>query len=369
MHGNIILSSQFIFCASTGESVDNKQQVYSIPEGLVDKSELRYHLGYNSAGANPIPVLILAILRILGLPVYPALYAQVNSSISSFYTPPMSTKSFTGVLFNGMEFSTVEDSITVEVPLRIVVNGDPFMVTMQTPGHEMELIRGLLFTENIFRDLIRNPLMKVRLIDGKGYISAVDVQLPDELILREFAGSRNGFSVSSCGLCGKTSLDDFNSEPVSNPETLDPLLVSKMFRQLKKSQVDFQKTGGTHAAGAFSISGSLLALREDIGRHNAVDKVIGALIEGGVLDKAKCLVVSSRISYEIVVKARSAGIPFLAGVSAPTTLAINCARESGLTLMAFCRNHRFTIYSNPDRVVVASGQSVARTIQGRTNVT
>jgi FdhD protein len=269
----------------------------------------------------------------------------------------MPTKSFKGILFDGTECSPVEDGITVEVPLHIAVNGTPFTITMQTPGNEMELIRGLLFTENIFRDLIHKPLMKVRVIDGNGDITAVDVQLPDKLILRDFAGSRNGISVSSCGMCGKTSLEDWNVKPVSNTEILDAHIVSSMFNQLNKGQMNFRDSGGTHAAGAFSIEGHLLALHEDIGRHNAVDKVIGTLIERDLLENVKCLVVSSRISYEIVSKARSAGIPFLAGVSAPTSLAITHAQESGITLMAFCRGARFTIYSNPHQVAAAVNNS------------
>jgi FdhD protein len=116
-------------------------------------------------------------------------------------------------------------------------------------------------------------------------------------------------------------------------------------------QENFQKSGGTHAAGAFTINGEMLNMQEDIGRHNAVDKVIGYLLNNDLLDKAKCLTVSGRISYEIVNKAKMAGIPFLASVSAPSTLAVDYAQEAGITLMAFCRNNKFTIYSNPQQVL------------------
>ena len=123
-----------------------------------------------------------------------------------------------------------------------------------------------------------------------------------------------------------------------------------MFDQMSEKQRSFKLSGGTHAAGAFTADGKMLSIREDIGRHNAVDKVIGDLIYAGRLEEAECLTVSGRISFEIVSKAISAGIPYLASVSAPSTLAVNMAQESGMTLMAFCRNHKLTVYSNAGNV-------------------
>lgn len=259
---------------------------------------------------------------------------------------------FTGFIYNKKEFSQIEDHIASEVALSIAVNGTPYTVTMQTPGSEKELIRGLLFTENIYRDLSHKPVYQVRDRDEKGNVTSVNVSIPEGLILRKFAGMRNLLSVSSCGVCGKSSLDEWGCDPVSNNQLIDPLIIPRMFRLARISQKNFHKTGGTHAASAFTINGRLLTQFEDVGRHNAVDKVIGALIEDKLLSTARCLVVSGRISYEIVSKSRSAGIPFLASVSAPSTLAIDYARETNITLLAFCRKDRFTIYSNPQQVAI-----------------
>jgi FdhD protein len=280
----------------------------------------------------------------------------------------MNIESRKGLLFNGKEFSQVEDSLAVEVALCIAVNETPFTVTMQTPGNETELVRGLLFTENIFRNLTHKLSIEVRARSKEGHITSINVHLPDEMVLKDFAGTRNVISVSSCGLCGKTSFDDTDSVSVSNSEVLDPAIVSKMFELSDGNQNVFRKTGGTHAAGAFTIDGRLLTLQEDIGRHNAVDKVIGYLIGNDLMDKVKCLTVSGRISYEIVGKTKSAGIPFLAAVSAPSSLAIDCAQESGITLMAFCRNNKFTIYSNPQQVAGGHNRPVTGKAKERTNV-
>lgn len=280
----------------------------------------------------------------------------------------MKIERYNGVFFNGKEFSEVEDVISIEVALSIAVNHEPFTVTMQTPGSETDLARGLLFTENIFTDKKYKPVVEVISKNEEGHITSVNVRLPKEMIEKEFAGTRNVISVSSCGICGKTSLDDLEYASVKNAEILDPALVPKMFDQVSIGQENFQRSGGTHAAGAFSISGELLNIQEDIGRHNAVDKVIGYLISNDLLDKAKCLTVSGRISYEIINKTKAAGIPFLAAVSAPSTLAIDHAQESGITLMAFCRNNKLTIYSNPQQVAVGNDQLLTGKVKDKDNV-
>lgn len=268
----------------------------------------------------------------------------------------MKIELYNSVFFDGKVFSRNEDAISVEVALSIAVNEIPFTVTMQTPGNELDLARGILFTENIFRDKKVAPVVKVLNINEDGNITSVNFQVPTELILNDFSGTRNVISSSSCGVCGKTSLADLECISVVNSAVLNPELVSEMFQIVSDNQKDFQQCGGTHAAGAFTIDGELLVIQEDIGRHNAVDKVIGYLINHQLLDKVKCLTVSGRISYEIVNKAKSAGIPFLAAVSAPSSLAIEMAQNSGITLMAFCRNTKFTIYSNPQQVAIGSNQ-------------
>lgn len=262
----------------------------------------------------------------------------------------MEIKSYKGIFFNGDHFTETSDSVSVEVPLSIAVNGIPFTVTMQTPGSENDLARGLLFTENIFRNTEHKPVIEIVSKNNEGYIDSVNIQIPPHFILKDFAGTRNVISASSCGVCGKITLEDMHCTTVNNNEKLNAECVPEMFRRINEGQKLFQQSGGTHAAGAFTIDGKLLNLQEDIGRHNAVDKVIGYLINHQLLDKAKCITVSGRISYEIVEKAKSANVPFLAAVSAPSTLAIDNAQESGITLIAFCRENKFTVYSNPQQI-------------------
>ncbi|TSA49123.1 MAG: formate dehydrogenase accessory sulfurtransferase FdhD [Sphingobacteriales bacterium] len=262
----------------------------------------------------------------------------------------MNIEQYNGLFFNEGKFSQVEDILAVEVALSIAVNEVPFTVTMQTPGNEMELVRGLLFSEKIFQSLTEHPIIDILEKNEEGFISAVNVKIPPELILKDFAGTRNVISASSCGVCGKTELDELGTDKVLNSDILNPSLVKMMFEKVSAQQKTFQQSGGTHAAGAFTIDGELLTIMEDIGRHNAVDKVIGYLVNNNILDKAKLITVSGRVSYEIVSKTKSAGIPFLASVSAPSSLAVDSAEAAGISLMAFCRNNKFTVYSNPAQV-------------------
>ncbi|MEI6654643.1 MAG: formate dehydrogenase accessory sulfurtransferase FdhD [Verrucomicrobiota bacterium] len=279
-----------------------------------------------------------------------------------------SLASYHGIFFHDGQFSPVQDSISVEVALRIAVNATPFTVTMQTPGNEADLARGLLFTEHVFRDRFHQPVVEVTGRNAEGHITSLNVQVPQEFVLKDFAGTRNVISASSCGICGKTSLDDQEAGPVVNSQILDPALVPVMFERMSASQGDFQRSGGTHAAGAFALTGQLLAIQEDIGRHNAVDKVIGYLIKHNLLEQAQCLTVSGRISYEIINKCKSAGIPFLAAVSAPSTLAIDLAQASGITLMAFCRKNQLTIYSNSQQIAGGNCQVPTGRIPAQTDV-
>lgn len=280
----------------------------------------------------------------------------------------MKIETYKALTYNGKEFSTVDDHVSIEVALSISINEIPFTLTMQTPGKEAELVRGLLFTENILRDKSQTPLLEVKSKDEKGFINSINVKISDENILRSFEGTRNLMSSASCGICGKTSLEDLICETVQNSALLNPALIAQMFDKVNAEQKDFQQSGGTHAAAAFDIDGNLLCLFEDIGRHNAVDKVIGYLLIENMLERAKCLTVSGRISYEIVSKTKVAGIPFLAAVSAPSSLAIEFAQQSGITLMAFCRNKKFTIYSNPQQVAIEDVQLAVEKHKDKNNV-
>jgi FdhD protein len=273
----------------------------------------------------------------------------------------MSVQKYHGIFYQDNNFLQVQDKLAVEVPLSIAVNQVPFTVTMQTPGNERNLVRGLLFTENIIRDATWIPELEICERNTTGCITAVNVNISPELVLSDFSGKRNLISSSSCGLCGKTSLEDQNIDLVQNQDFLKVERVHDMFLKMRQHQNDFMQSGGTHAAGAFDIEGMLLSVQEDIGRHNAVDKVIGDLLITGKLSKAKCLTVSGRISYEIVNKVISAGLPFLASVSAPSSLAVDMAIEAGITLMAFCRNNKFTIYSNPQQITLPNNSDLMPT--------
>lgn len=280
----------------------------------------------------------------------------------------MNTGLYNGIFYNGARFSQVQDVLAIEVALAIAVNGTPFTVTMQTPGNEAELVRGLLFSENIFRSLTEQPVITITGRDERGFINAVQVSIPPQLVLKDFAGTRNVISASSCGVCGKTSIEDESDTKVQNNDLLDPALIGKMFEQVSEKQKAFQESGGTHAAGAFTIEGELITVKEDIGRHNAVDKVIGYLVSNQLLDKVKCLTVSGRVSYEIVSKARAAGIPFLAAVSAPSSLAAEEAEKAGISLLAFCRNKKLTVYSNPGQVMMEQHAKETGPVNNTTHV-
>jgi FdhD protein len=272
-------------------------------------------------------------------------------------TKPMNTRQYNGLFYRDRHFNEVRDTLAIEVGLSVAINGIPYTVTMQTPGYEKDLVRGLLYAENIYRQPGPHPPMEVMDIDDQGFITGINIHIPAEQVLKDFAGTRNVISASSCGLCGKTSLEDDTAQPIIHQGLLDPEIVGSMFNQMSEAQQSFRQSGGTHAAGIFNLQGELLSLREDIGRHNAVDKTIGDLLHRGLLHEARVLTVSGRISYEIVSKARAVGIPFLASVSAPSSLAVETAANCGMTLLAFCRQDKLTAYAHPEHLNMNSPSS------------
>lgn len=269
----------------------------------------------------------------------------------------MNTRPYDGLFWRDGQYAAVTDTLAVEVGLRIAINSIPYTVTMHTPGYEKDLVRGLLHAENIYRHPGPHPPVEVTDITDEGYISAVNAQIPDTLVLKDFAGTRNVISASSCGLCGKISLEDDSAVAIRRPVVITPETIGIMFECMREGQASFAQSGGTHAAGLFTPDGTLLSLREDIGRHNAVDKAIGDLLHRGLLDQATCLTVSGRISFEIVSKARAAGIPILASVSAPSSLAVETAYACGMTLLAFCRQGKLTAYTHPEPLAGANLQN------------
>lgn len=237
----------------------------------------------------------------------------------------------------------VSDNLVVERPLRILINNEALSITMQTPGHELDLVRGLLYCEDIYRVLSPEPAMTFAPSDG-GIVDEVHVAISTEKLGNGYANARQLLSVASCGICGRTEFTPRMGQ-LNHVKKVNLDEIERGFEKLKQGQDLFALTGGCHGAALISNSGEVIAVREDIGRHNAVDKAIGAALTAGLLQDVQILLVSGRISYEIVSKCFMAKIPVLAAVSAPSSLAVDFAKELGITLIAFCRTDRMTVYS------------------------
>lgn len=248
------------------------------------------------------------------------------------------------------------DAITVEEPLQIVLQSGKetknFAVIMRTPVMDFELAAGFLFTEGVIRD--RSEIISIEYNDGEKSDSrnVVTVRLSDSSALETPA---RGFSVnSSCGVCGKSSINEIflrGSKPVRTRRKLPAPLIVKLPDILRAKQEIFSSTGGIHAAGLFDYSGNIIAVAEDVGRHNAVDKIAGYLLLNDLMGKTDyVLQVSGRAGFEIVQKAAAAGISVVSSVSAPSSLAVETADSFNITLICFVRNNRFNIYTHQERV-------------------
>jgi len=248
-----------------------------------------------------------------------------------------------------------DDFLAAEEPLEIRIGENPLSVTMRTPGHDVELAAGFLFTEGLVQR--REQIVALENVtsedDGKrGNVVRAELSseaLPDFDKLR-----RHFFAASSCGICGKASIDAVRSRllRIPNPDfRVAPNLLVSLPEALRSAQDVFERTGGLHAAALFDSGGKLLIVREDIGRHNAVDKIIGWALLNERIPLSDCvLLVSGRGGFEIIQKAIVAGIPVVASVSAPSSLAVQLARELRLTLIGFLRGNRFVVYAGDDRV-------------------
>ena len=248
------------------------------------------------------------------------------------------------------------DSLAAEEPLEIRVgrgeNSSPLTVTMRTPGNDEELAAGFLWTEGIVDDPAQIESLTPYVTSAVGKQNGIEAALKD----CEFDPAqlqRNFFAASSCGICGKASIDAIRQRGLRAPNPgfrFDPEMLCTLPEKLREAQPVFGRTGGLHAAALFDSAGNLLVLREDIGRHNAVDKVVGwALLRGMLPLSESIMLVSGRGGFEIVQKALSAGLPVLASVSAPSSLAVQLARELGLTLIGFLRGRRFVVYAGAGR--------------------
>jgi FdhD protein len=257
--------------------------------------------------------------------------------------------------WNDGELRRKDDYLAAEEPLEIRVGDEPLSVTMRTPGHDRELAAGFLFTEGFVQSLEQIVKLETREAqDGVNRGNVIQAELVPDAAPDFVKMKRHFFAASSCGICGKASIDSIRSRLLRAPNPdfrLDAEILVRMPDALRSSQDVFQRTGGLHAAALFDPSGKLLVLREDIGRHNAVDKGIGwALLAGLVPLSDSVLLVSGRGGFEIVQKAIVAGVPVVASVSAPSSLAVQLARELRLTLIGFLRGRRFVIYAGEERV-------------------
>ncbi len=256
------------------------------------------------------------------------------------------------------------DAVVTEEPLQLLLDGSPLSVLMRTPGADIELALGLMFAEGIIRS--RDEVSQIRIsaeageTDSRVRIDAslvesnqVDVHLAAAPHRRP---ERSMLSSSACGVCGTVLIDDLRRDlsELKDGLMVDPKTLPGLVERLRSGQGVFERTGGLHAAGLFTPGGDLICLREDVGRHNAVDKVVGRqLLDDRLPAVATVLVVSGRAGYEIVQKSISAGIPMLCAVGAPSSLAVALAREFKQTLVGFLRGERFNVYSVPERLAAS----------------
>jgi FdhD protein len=254
-----------------------------------------------------------------------------------------------------------DDYLAAEEPLEIRVGQNPLSVTMRTPGHDQELAAGFLLTEGFIQT--REQILSLENVeptteDNIKRGNVIEATLSSDATPDFEKMRRHFFASSSCGICGKASIDAIRSRLLTTPNPdfrIDSEILTELPEALRAAQDVFQRTGGLHAAALFDTSGHLLVVREDIGRHNAVDKVIGwALLDHRVPLGNAVLLVSGRGGFEIVQKALVAGIPVLASVSAPSSLAVQLARELRMTLVGFLRGRRFVIYSGEERIAGAT---------------
>ena len=253
-----------------------------------------------------------------------------------------------------------EDQLTIEEPFEVRIDRRSLAVIMRTPGHDHELAAGFLFTEGV----VHQPADILAIEDaadaeGLPLANVVNIVLRPgdaQVVQPQAAAFERHFAVSaSCGLCGKNSIADLmlTAPPLTAVEVCIPAsIIYSLPLQLRTAQAVFTHTGGLHAAGLFDVTGKLLLLREDVGRHNAVDKLIGhGLLHGGFPYSSHILMVSGRTSFEIIQKALLARIPCVAAISAPSSLAVELADQSGITLVGFLRNHSMNVYTHPHRII------------------
>jgi FdhD protein len=259
------------------------------------------------------------------------------------------------------EWTDSPDAVVTEEPLQLMLHGEPLSVVMRTPGNDVELCLGLMYAEGMVRGVDEVRLIRISAEAGEteaGIRLESDLLESNQIDVHTVSAprrkpERSMLSSSACGVCGTVLIEDLRRDLAALPSgpQVDPSMLPGLVEILRAGQGVFERTGGLHAAGLFSANGKLASLREDIGRHNAVDKVVGrALIDGALPAAESILVVSGRAGYEIVQKSISAGIPVLAAVGAPSSLAVSLAREFNQTLIGFLRGDRFNVYAGSERL-------------------
>jgi FdhD protein len=261
--------------------------------------------------------------------------------------------------FSAGDISAAPDKVAIEEPLQIQVNCSTLTgqmlkdiaVTMRTPGNDEELAAGFLFTEGV----IKKAEDIVEIKHAHNDENLVQVILKQDIVPSIGNPARNFYTTSSCGICGKASIDAIQTvsqyREIKNEACITAIVFYTLQNGLKKQQKAFEDTGGIHASALFDISGKFITLREDVGRHNALDKIIGAAMLGNRLPLNNCILfLSGRASFELVQKAVMAGVKIIASVGAPSSLAVEMAKESDVTLIGFLRNERFNIYSGKQRI-------------------
>ena len=258
-------------------------------------------------------------------------------------------------------WSETDDQVAAEEPLQLLLDGKPLSIVMRTPGNDLELALGLFWAERVVTDLAQVRGLRISAEAGE---EASQVRVEADLVesnqvdiqLQPGAGrrpERSFLSSSACGVCGATTVESLTLDFASLPDgpVIEPAILPALAEKLRQGQAVFDRTGGLHAAGLFDRAGSLQLLREDIGRHSAVDKVVGrSLLEGRLPLSNSILAVSGRAGYEVVQKAVAAGIPVLVAVGAPSSLAVQVARAFNLTLAGFLKRDRFNVYSGAERL-------------------
>jgi FdhD protein len=248
------------------------------------------------------------------------------------------------------EPQAARDAVAVEAALEVRLDGGPFSVTMRTPGADRELAIGFLFTEGVVTSIA--DIVHVEAA-GQDVVAVTLTPARAAIVARERTARRQVTTTSSCGMCGRPSLAStrLTAPPIDAAWTMPAATISSLPARVMARQETFAATGGLHAAALCALDGAIADSAEDVGRHNAVDKIIGRrLLDGRVPIGGELLFVSGRTSFEIVQKAWLAGIPLVAAVSAPSSLAIELAREAGITLIGFVRGARFNVYTHPARV-------------------